>query len=256
QDGRGPGGPEGPDGEARGPQGGGAAAVRRREGQRVRQHPEVLPDHPGEGRAPVVNVSLAGLGRGNLSLTARLVLGSGLALVACGAALLYSILRGEVPDQRATLSEQLREEMRSALPAMSGPAVVGDYSVIEQMVKARARQPTTARSAWTDTSGRPVAALGPPIAIEAPAWFVKRLHLPPLEDSKAVVVGGEQYGMGSLRLNPALGVNKLWRGFWEKLGILFLGTALSLGVTLVVLRSGVRPLRALAASARRFGQGE
>ena len=203
-----------------------------------------------------MNLSLAGLGRGNLSLTARLVLGSGLALVACGAALLYSILRGEIGDQRATLSEQLREEMSFALPAMSGPAVVGDYSVIEQMVKARARQPTIARFAWTDNSGHPVAALGPRIAIDAPAWFVERLHLPPLEDSKAVVVGGERYGVVSLRLNPAVGVNKLWRGFWEKLGILFLGTALSLGVTLVVLRSGVRPLRALAASARRFGQGE
>ncbi len=203
-----------------------------------------------------MNFSLAGLGRGNLSLTARLVLGSGLALVGCGAALLYSILRGEIADQRATLSEQLREEMSFALPAMSGPAVVGDYSVIEQMVKARARQPTIARFAWTDNSGHPVAALGPPIAIEAPAWFVNRLHLPPLEDSKAVVVGGEKYGTVALRLNPAVGVNKLWRGFWEKLGILFLGTALSLGVTLVVLKSGVQPLRALAASARRFGQGE
>ncbi len=203
-----------------------------------------------------MNLALAGLGRGNLSLTARLVLGSGLALMGCGVALLYSILRGEIADQRATLSEQLREEMSFALPAMSGPAVVGDYSVIEQMVKARARQPTIARFAWTDNSGHPVAALGPPIAIEAPTWFVTRLHLPPLEDSKAVVVGGEKYGVVALRLNPAVAVNKLWRGFWEKLGILFLGTALSLGVTLVVLKSGVQPLRALAASARRFGQGE
>jgi two-component system, sensor histidine kinase and response regulator len=203
-----------------------------------------------------VNFLLAGLGRGNLSLTARLVLGSGLALMGCGAALLYSILRGEIADQRATLSEQLREEMSFALPAMSGPAVVGDYAVIEQMVTARARQPIVARFAWTDNSGHPVAALGPAIAIEAPGWFVERLHLPALEDSKAVVVGGEKYGTVSLRLNPAVGVNKLWRGFWEKLGILFLGTALSLGVTLVLLRSGVQPLRALAASARRFGQGD
>jgi PAS domain S-box-containing protein len=203
-----------------------------------------------------VNFSLAGLGRGNLSLTARLVLGSGLALAGCGVALLYSILRGEIADQRATLSVQLREEMSFALPAMSGPAVVGDYSVIEQMVKARARQPTIARFAWTDNSGHPVAALGPAMAIEAPDWFVERLGLPTLEDSKPVVVGGEKYGTVSLRLNPAVSVNRLWRGFWEKLGILFLGTALSLGVTLVVLRSGVRPLRALAASARRFGQGE
>jgi len=203
-----------------------------------------------------VNLSLAGLWRGNLSLTARLVLGSGLALVACGAALLYSILRGELADQRAALRDQLREEMSFALPAMSGPAVVGDYSVIEQMVKARARQPTIAWFAWTDNSGHPVAAPGPAIPIEAPGWFVQRLHLPVLEDSKPVVVGGEKYGLVSLRLNPAVGVNKLWRGFWEKLGILFLGTALSLGVTLVVLRGGVQPLRALAASARRFGQGD
>ncbi len=198
----------------------------------------------------------AALVRGNLSLTARLVLGSGLALVGCGAALLYSILRGEIIDQRTTLSEQLREEMSFALPAMSGPAVVGDYAVIEQMVKARARQPTIARFAWTDNSGHPVAALGPQSRVEAPAWFVQRLHLPPLEDSRPVVVGGEKYGMVALQLNPALSVNKLWRGFWEKLGILFLGTALSLGVTLVLLRSGVQPLRTLAASARRFGQGD
>jgi len=203
-----------------------------------------------------VNFSLAGLARGNVSLTARLVLGSGVALVACAAALLYSILRGEIADQRANLTEQLHNEMSFALPAMSGPAVVGDYSVIEQMVKARARQPIIARFAWTDNSGHPVAALGPPIAIEAPDWFVHRLGLPPLEDSKAVLVGGERYGTVSLRLNPAVSVNKLWHGFWEKLGILFLGTALSLGVTLVVLKSGVQPLRALAASARRFGQGE
>jgi len=194
--------------------------------------------------------------RGSVSLTARLVIASGLALVGCGAALLYSILRGEIADQRATLSEQLREEMIFALPAMSGPAVVGDYSVIEQMVKARARQPIVARFAWTDNSGHPVAALGPEIRSEAPRWFVDRLHLPALEDSQPVIVGGEKYGTVSLHLNPALSVNKLWRGFWEKLGILLLGTGLSLGVTLGVLRSGVQPLRDLAASARRFGQGD
>jgi len=86
-----------------------------------------------------VRFTLAGLGRSNLSLTVRLVCATGLALLGCGAALLYSILREEIAEQRTNLSEQLREEMIFALPAMSGPAVVGDYSVIEQMVKARAR---------------------------------------------------------------------------------------------------------------------
>src|SRR5258705_5790241 len=124
------------------------------------------------------------------------------------------------------------------------------------MGKARSRQTTIARLEWTANSARRVRALGQQSRVEAPAWFVQRLHLPPLEDSRPVVVGGEKYGRVSLQLNPALSVNKLWRGFWEKLGILFLGTALPLGVTFVLLRSGLQPLRTLAASARRFGQGD
>src|SRR2546426_332604 len=207
-----------------------------------------------KGRAAVVSLSLDG--RGNLSLTTRLVLGSGLALAACGVALLYSILRGEIADQHSALSEQLKEEMQFALPAMSGPAVVGEYSVIEQMVKARARQPVIGRFAWTDNSGHPVAALGPEIRTEAPRWFIDWLDLTVLEQSQDVVVGGGKYGTVFLQLNPATSINKLWRGFWLRLGILLLGTGLSLGVTLVVLRSGVRPLRALAVSAHRFGQGD
>src|SRR5947199_13952 len=146
--------------------------------------------------------------------------------------------------------------MLFALPAMSGPAVVGEYSVIEQMVKARARQPVVARFAWIDNSGHPVAADGPDIKVEAPDWFVKWLDLPVLEEARPVVVGGEKYGSVTLRLNPAVSINRLWRGFWEQVGSLVLGTGLSIAVTLVVLHSGVQPLRALAASARRFGQGE
>src|SRR5207245_8862934 len=50
--------------------------------------------------------------------------------------------------------------------------------------------------------------------------------------------------------------HEVGRGFGRKLGFLLLGPGLSLGLALVVLRSGVQPLRVLAASARRFGQGE
>ena len=109
--------------------------------------------------------SLAEWRPGKLSFLTRLLLGCGLALAACGAALLYSILRSEIADQRADLKEHLREEMFFALPAMSGPAVVGEYSVIEQMVKARARQPVVGRFAWIDNSGHPVAAKGPDVKV-------------------------------------------------------------------------------------------
>ena len=193
---------------------------------------------------------------GNRSLTQRLVLGSGLALVSCGVALLYVLLQGEIAEYRTFLSDHLHDEMVFAVPAMSGPAVVGDYAVIEQMVKARARQPVVARFAWTDNSGHTVSSPGPEIKTEAPGWFIDWVDPPVLEQSTPVVVGGEKYGTVFLRLNPAVYVNRLWRVFWQTLGILVLGIGLSLGVTLLVLRAGMRPLRALAASARRFGEGD
>ena len=147
--------------------------------------------------------------------------------------------------------------MRFALPAMSGPAVVGDYSVIEQIVKARARQPDIARFAWIDNSGHAVAAFGPRIKVEAPAGSSTGSRFPSLEQSQPVVVGGEKYGTVFLRLDPAVSVNTaLARLLGRRSASSCWAPALSLGVTLVVLRAGVRPLRDLAASARRFGEGD
>jgi methyl-accepting chemotaxis protein len=199
---------------------------------------------------------LVRLWRDNLSLTVRLVLGSGLALLGCGVALLYTVLQGEIADHRTMVSERLHEEMQFAMPALSGPAVVGDYSVIEQMLKARTQQPVIAQFAWTDNFGHPISASAQESKTEAPRWFVQWLALPFLEESRDVVVGGERYGTVFLHFTPAVSINKIWHGFLQKGGILLLGAGLSLGVTLVVLRSSLRPLYALASSARCFGQGD
>jgi PAS domain S-box-containing protein len=203
-----------------------------------------------------VTLPLGRLWRDRFSLTARLVLGSGLALVGCAAGLLYFILQGEIADHRLALSERLDEEMRFAIPAVSGPAVVGDYAVIEQLLRARARQPLIAWFSWTDNTGHPIAAVGPAIRPEAPQWFVGWVGLSFLEQTQPVVVGGERYGTVFLQVDPTIFVNKLWHGFAQRLGILLLGAGVALGVTLVTLRGAVQPLRELAASASRFGQGD
>ena len=203
-----------------------------------------------------MTLPLGRLWRDRFSLTARLVLGSSLALVGCAVGLLYFILKGEIADHRNALRERLDEEMQFAIPAVSGPAVVGDYAVIEQLLRARARQPVVARFSWTDNTGHAVAAMGPAPRTEAPNWFAEWVHLSFLERSQWVVVGGERYGMVFLRLDPTVFVNKLWHGFLQRLGILLLGAGVALVVTLVTLRGAVQPLRELAATARRFGQGD
>jgi PAS domain S-box-containing protein len=194
--------------------------------------------------------------RGKLALSFRLVLGAGTALVACGVVLLYALLQGEIADQRSTIEEELAEALHFAVPAMSGPAVVGDYALIQQMASSIARQPYIDTFTWIDNAGNQVAASGSETAIVAAGWFVRWVDLPILEQSQAVFVGGEQYGTISVKMSTVVSINRLWRAFLEKLGILLLGFGLSMGVTLAILRGGVKPLHALAASARRFGQGD
>src|SRR4029453_14656605 len=92
--------------------------------------------------------------------------------------------------------------------------------------------------------------------VEAPRWFVNWVSLPVFEQAQPVLVGGEKYGAVALKLDPAVTLNRLWRGFTQRLGGLLIGTGLSLGVTLLLLRAGLRPLRDLAASAQRFGEGD
>jgi PAS domain S-box-containing protein len=203
-----------------------------------------------------VNWRPARLWRGKLALSARLVLGASAALVGCGVVLLYALLQGEIADQRSTLHDELAEALHFALPAMSGPVVVGDYALIQQMASSIARQPYIETFTWIDSAGSRVAGKGAEVPIVAPRWFVDWVDLPVLEQSQAVTVGGEQYGTISVQMNAAVSINRLWRAFIEKLGILFLGFGLSMGMTLAILRGGVKPLHALAASARRFGQGD
>src|SRR5262245_19978906 len=185
-----------------------------------------------------------------------MVLASSLVLTGCAVALVYSTLVVEIKDQRTTMREALDKEMAFVISAMSGPAVVGDYAVIEQMLKAGARQPLIAKIGWTDSTGHPIAAAGPEIGSAAPGWFAQWVDLPFIDRSEAIVVGQERYGTFFLRLSPTVAINKLWRGFLQKLSIFLFAAAMSLGVTLVVLRQGLRPLQTLAASARRFGQGD
>lgn len=192
----------------------------------------------------------------NLSLVARLGLGSGLALLGCGVVLLYAILQGEIADHRATLNSRLHEEMQFALPALTGPAVVGDYSIIEQMLRVRVRQPVVAQFVWTDNFGHSVSAAGQEIKVEAPWWFVKWLALSSVEQSQDIVVGGEVYGRVFLHLTSVVSINRLWQWFLQKCVILLLSAGVSFGVTFVVLKRGLQPLQTLASSARRFGQGD
>jgi diguanylate cyclase (GGDEF)-like protein/PAS domain S-box-containing protein len=193
---------------------------------------------------------------GKLRLATRVMLVSGVVLMLFGATFLALIVSSELRVTRDELEQRLDHEVNFLVPAIAESAVVGDYALIKQMLEVRVRQPGVLRISWTDTQGITLTSEGDDVRAEAPAWFTRRIALPAYDTSKAIIVGGEPYGTVQLTMTPMPAVNQIWHGFLQKLVILLLTLVALFAAIFGVLTTGVRPLYAIGAAARRFGQGD
>jgi signal transduction histidine kinase/HAMP domain-containing protein len=191
-----------------------------------------------------------------LTLSARLMISSGLALALVSAWLVYTIVASDIERGRRQLADKLHDEIEFIVPAIAEQAVIGDYSLIEQMLKARVEHPLIARAGWIDTLGNQVIARGAGTARRAPAWFIDWAALPSKEVSRAIEVGGDSYGRVFLQIDPASTLNDSWDRSVELLELVLLGIGLLFTIILVVTRSSLRPLVNLAQGAARFGKGD
>ncbi|MBI2311822.1 MAG: EAL domain-containing protein [Betaproteobacteria bacterium] len=198
------------------------------------------------------------LGRmwGDLNLSARLMVGTGFAVTATAAALLYSIVVNDVERHRGALLEKANASLEFIVPAITEQAVIGDYSLIQQMITARVDEPNIARAGWVDNMGNLIQASSPDTPLRAPRWFGRWADLPYHEVSKEIAVGGQSYGKVFLVSDPNPTVNQLWEQSVGLMQLLLFGIGLLFSVTLVIATNGLRPLVALAQSASRFGQGD
>ncbi|MEO8134736.1 MAG: EAL domain-containing protein [Betaproteobacteria bacterium] len=191
-----------------------------------------------------------------LGLASRLVLASGFVLTVVSISYFSVSVRSEIELRRAELLQSLSHELDFIIPALAEPAVVGDYTLIQQMVNARVQQPEIARVTWIDSRGNRIESSLDEIAAEAPQWFADWVDFPRFESSKQIVVGGESYGNVELQLTSTLASNKIWRDMRDKLEILLLGMVVLLAFIIGIVTNGLRPLYALRAAAYRFGRGE
>jgi signal transduction histidine kinase len=191
-----------------------------------------------------------------LTLLERLVISSGLALALVSACLLYTIVASDIERGRRQLAEKLGDEIEFIVPAIAEQAVIGDYSLIEQMLKARVEHPLIARAGWVDSLGNQIIAKGAGTARRAPAWFIHWAALPSEEVSRAIEVGGDPYGRVFLQIDPASTLNDSWDRSVEVLKLVLIGIWLLFVIIFTVTRNGLRPLVNLAQGAARFGQGD
>lgn len=191
-----------------------------------------------------------------LSLVARVMLSASLALAVAGALLLWVSTGKDADFARAQIEEHLADNTESLLSAISEWAVIGDYANIEQVLRLRAKRADIQRVAWTDTRGKTLEASDKATASRAPGWFVRWTGVSSPQASRALSVGGRDYGQITIEMTATPAHNRLWEAFLGHLAILVLALALDFAGILLILKSGLRPLAALGQGARALENGE
>ena len=172
-----------------------------------------------------------------------------------GLLLIASLIRHDVTDVRKALANNLGHELSLLSTALVDPMVVGDYTLIGEMLNLRAKHPDFRRIAWTDTSMHVIEANSKRSITVAPDWFARLADVPDIEGEQTISVGGQQYGTISIRLTAAGEIHPIWSAAVERAMIVAVGIVICLTLTSRVLLRGIRPFSELAFAARRFGRG-
>ena len=191
-----------------------------------------------------------------LSLIARVMFSASLALAVAGALLLVVSTGKEANFTRSQIADQLAGEMDSALPAIAEWAVIGDYANIEEILRLRVKRADIRHIVWTNASGNTLEAIDKDVALHAPRWFVLWTGVSSPRESRALSIGGRNYGLLAIEMTATPALNRLWEAFLGHLFILAIALGLDFAGILLILKSGLRPLVALGQGARSLENGE
>ena len=186
----------------------------------------------------------------------RLLVTASLALLIAGALMLYSSVQRDAEEARVDLQTQLQAELNALPPALAELLVIGDFSSLQQSLDRMVQRPLVASLVYRDVSGARLSSRDTPVERRAPAWFAAWLGLSDLSASADAVIGGRAYGSLEVRLTAQPAVNRAWGRLAQQLSILALAILLDFIGIWLVLRTGLRPLRALDAAARALESGD
>jgi diguanylate cyclase (GGDEF)-like protein/PAS domain S-box-containing protein len=190
-----------------------------------------------------------------LTFAARLMISAAIVLAGAAAILLLTATVRDAVTLSGELERQLQAEMATNLPAISGFIVAGDVASTQRVLEARRGQQNIRRLTWRASDGRTIDVAGDAPHSLAPAWFVAGVGITEPISSRVLSVAGHDHGALTVAMSTSAGVNRLWNGFLSNLNLLALAMGLEFLGIVLILRFGLRPLAALIAGARQFGQG-
>ncbi|MBI4987239.1 MAG: HAMP domain-containing protein [Rhodocyclales bacterium] len=197
----------------------------------------------------------------SLGLQARILL-----LTAAGIAaisLLYFLSEAyiQVSNGERRMNEQSRSIGAALVPSLQNDLVVGDLATAQQILDSIMKYEHFDRLAILDAAGDKVLVEGRILDGAdtdqvSPAWFSALLKLRHDPIEMPIQAGGIVYGVLVAAPSPKILEDDLWRQlrlmFYLSLFIL----VVALPLFILTLRSGLKPLRKLAASAQKFGDGD
>lgn len=196
----------------------------------------------------------AGLKR--TSLLSRLLIVTGLVLTLTYPLIAWLFVASEVRIYRGLVANQAQVALQVLANSVGEQAVVGDYTLIEHMLKARVAYGPYVAFVYRDREGGRVLAQAPSLPPASPAWFRHIANLPDMEMSQDVVVGGRRYGELQVSISHSRFLDRSWHDLLGQMAILGGAMLLIFGAIALTLRSGMRPLVAATEMARQLKRGE
>lgn len=190
------------------------------------------------------------------SLLARLLIVTGLVLTLTYPLIAWLFVASEVRIYRGLVTNQTQVAIQVLANSVGEQAVVGDYTLIEQILKARVSYGPYVAIRYRDHEGGLVSAQAPTLPPANPAWFRHIANLPETQMSQDVVVGGRRYGELQVSISHSRFLDRSWHDLLGQIGILGAAMLLIFGAIAFTLRSGMRPLVAATELARQLKRGE
>jgi signal transduction histidine kinase len=196
-----------------------------------------------------------------IGLQARILLLATTAIVAMFAVDFVTEAFIQVRNAQQRMGEQSRTIGAALVPTLQNDLVVGDLATAQQTLDSILRHGHFRRLELRDGAGEKILVEGrlPENADReygAPDWFASLLGLRAEPVRMPIDAGGVQYGELLAEPSAEVLVADLWRQFGLTLLFSLAILVIALPLFILTLRSGLKPLRELAASAQQFGDGD
>jgi PAS domain S-box-containing protein len=196
-----------------------------------------------------------------ISLQARVLLLAICVILAISLLDLASTAYVQVRDAEQRMADQARSIGSALVPSLQNDLVVGDLATAQQTLDRVQSHAFFKRLDLLDAASAKVLLAGrqPEATLpenDVPDWFARLVDIRPSPLSIPIQAGGVQYGVLLVEPSPAMLERDLWRQLWLAALLSLITLAVVLPLFILTLRGGLKPLRELAASARKFGAGD